>query len=104
MKEDNFPQIMHWHITGTCQLKCNFCYAIPGRDVLNEENCKKIITNIVNSGIRIVVFTGGEPLQPLLLKDNFLIRVLELCKQQLLYTALDTNAIELAKEGDKLGG
>lgn len=88
------PFLVHWHVCGKCQLNCMFCYAIPrGQKYLNTDECKKIIKEIARSNIKLIIFTGGEPL----LRQD-IVTLLEFCKEQGLVTAMDTNAILLTKE------
>ncbi|MBE0517419.1 MAG: radical SAM protein [Methanophagales archaeon] len=54
-----------WEMTGRCNLKCIHCHAFGGEvsyDELSKEEGMALIDQIASSGIRTVVFTGGEPL------------------------------------------
>jgi MoaA/NifB/PqqE/SkfB family radical SAM enzyme len=94
LNSSDFPQIIHWHICGRCQLNCDFCYAIPsGQRELNTDECKEIIKRLVKNGAKVVVFTGGEPLLRQDITD-----LVKFCKERGLKTALDTNGILLSSE------
>lgn len=96
------PQIIHWHISSQCQLQCFFCYAIQEKPSLRIRQCTKIIDNIVNSGSVAVIFSGGEPFYDQK-EAAKVVKIVNLCKQRGLYTALDTNAIELVRDKKLLG-
>jgi radical SAM protein with 4Fe4S-binding SPASM domain len=77
-----------------CNFKCRFCFnqisfAKAGREIkgFSANYLKEIIDNIFQVGIKIVRFTGGEPM---LRKDIF--QLLEYAKNKGLETRLNTNA------------
>lgn len=61
MNKDRF--VVDIHITGYCNMNCQFCCGAPknlkGPDY---ENFKQILDKLVCAGITTLVFTGGEPL------------------------------------------
>jgi MoaA/NifB/PqqE/SkfB family radical SAM enzyme len=77
-----------------CNFLCKFCFnklsfAKKGRELLglSSENIKEIIKNISESGIKIVRFTGGEPL---LRKD--ILELMQFARDLNLQVWLNTNA------------
>ena len=81
-------------VTPKCNFNCQFCFnyisfAQDGRNIkeLSTVYFKKIIDNISQAGIKIVKFTGGEPL---LRKDIF--SLLKYAKKKDLEVRLNTNA------------
>jgi MoaA/NifB/PqqE/SkfB family radical SAM enzyme len=90
---NSFPKIIHWHICGKCQLNCAYCYAIPGEAIRETEKCKEIIKKISNGKIKVIVFTGGEPL----LRSD-IVEIINFAHKMGLFTALDTNGLLLTKE------
>ncbi len=81
-------------VTPKCNFNCQFCFnyisfAQDGRNIkeLSTIYFKKIIDNISQTGIKIVKFTGGEPL---LRKDIFYL--LRYAKKKDLEVRLNTNA------------
>ena len=58
--------VVFWNITYRCNLYCEHCYIDagpqPSRPELGEEQVLDIARQIVDHGIPLVVFTGGEPL------------------------------------------
>jgi len=81
-------------VTSKCNFKCKFCFnkisfAQNSRDIkeFSTAYVKKIIDNIVKTGIKIIRFTGGEPL---LKKDIF--ELIKYSKNKGLEVRLNTNA------------
>lgn len=58
--------VVFWNVTYKCNLECEHCYINagpnPGRGELGIEEAMRIAEEIVEQGIPLVVFTGGEPL------------------------------------------
>lgn len=53
-----------WEMTSACNLRCIHCHADGGKSYPNELDTfegKKILDSVAASGIRIFVFSGGEP-------------------------------------------
>lgn len=56
-----------WGVTKRCNLSCKHCYRESGfedftKDELSTQEGKELLRQIYNSGFRIIVFSGGEPL------------------------------------------
>ncbi|BED91807.1 MAG: radical SAM protein [Candidatus Improbicoccus pseudotrichonymphae] len=61
----NFIDMVHWSITKNCNLRCKHCYMNASKKTANDditfEECKKIIFQIAQCGIKKISITGGEP-------------------------------------------
>ena len=94
-------------VTSKCNFKCRFCFnkisfAKDNRNIkeFSTAYVKKIIDNIAQAGIKIIRFTGGEPL---LRKDIF--ELLKHAKNKGLEVRLNTNASLINKRAvEKLKG
>lgn len=77
-----------------CNLRCAYCHNVDtwnlqgGKEITPEELVKKILRfkPYFSKGNGGVTFSGGEPL----LQKDFLLKVLKLCRQNHIHTALDT--------------
>lgn len=60
------PFLISYAVTRKCNLKCKHCYSdateAPTPDELSTEEAKGLLNGIVNWGIRLLIFDGGEPL------------------------------------------
>src|SRR5512142_3154726 len=57
--------LISWNVTKACNLTCLHCYRDAGQklaDELDTAEGKKLIREIANSGFRILILSGGEPL------------------------------------------
>ncbi|MEY8000048.1 putative heme d1 biosynthesis radical SAM protein NirJ2 [Clostridium sp. Mt-5] len=57
--------IVSWNTTNRCNLKCKHCYRDSGKEINNElttKEAKTLIDQIVKTGFKIMIFSGGEPL------------------------------------------
>ena len=63
--------VVFWNVTYRCNLRCEHCYIRAGPDVrrpeLSLEQALGVARQIIEQGIPLVVFTGGEPI----LSDKF---------------------------------
>ena len=63
--QDKRPVVV-WNVTRRCNLKCVHCYAhaknVPFNDELTFEQGKKLIDNLADVGVPVLLFSGGEPL------------------------------------------
>ncbi len=99
----DLPEEIMIEVESKCNFNCQFCYnknsfASRGRGVENlpSDFLKKVIDNIKKTGIKIVRFTGGEPL---LRKDIF--ELMEYAKFKNLEVRLNTNASLIDKNSAK---
>lgn len=65
------PYLISYAITRKCNLKCKHCYSEateePAPDELSTEEAKRLLDDIANWGIKLLIFDGGEPLY----RDDF---------------------------------
>lgn len=63
--EDKRPVVV-WNITRACNLKCVHCYAHATDDSMSNElstaEGKRLIDDLSNFGVPVLLFSGGEPL------------------------------------------
>ena len=63
--KDKRPVVV-WNMTKRCNLKCVHCYAhaqdMHGQDDLTTADGKKIIDDLAQFGVPVLLFSGGEPL------------------------------------------
>lgn len=60
------PYLISYAVTRKCNLKCKHCYSDAkeerAEDELSTEEAKKVLDELVNLGIKLLIFDGGEPL------------------------------------------
>ncbi len=83
---------IHYLLGNSCNLNCDFCFWDIKMPDVSLDFKKKIINEIVNSGIKKVTISGGEPL----CTNNFL-EILEYIHKQKLEIILHTNGIKIDK-------
>ncbi|MCX7927049.1 MAG: radical SAM protein [Candidatus Omnitrophica bacterium] len=57
--------IISWNTTRACNLACEHCYRDAGakdKEELNTKEALQLLSEIANSGFRILILSGGEPL------------------------------------------
>lgn len=58
--------VVVWNVCRHCNMSCPHCYAAaayrPSRDDLNTVEALTLLDQLADSGVRIVIFSGGEPL------------------------------------------
>ncbi len=63
--EDKKPVVV-WNITKACNLRCIHCYARatpgPSPDELTTDEAKRVIDDLSEFGVPVILFSGGEPL------------------------------------------
>ena len=63
--KDKRPVVV-WNVTRACNLKCVHCYAHATddgtRDELSTSEGRKMIDDLANFGVPVLLFSGGEPL------------------------------------------
>jgi len=62
---DKRPVVV-WNITRQCNLKCVHCYAhaknVPQDNELSTDEGKRLIDDLAQFGVPVILFSGGEPL------------------------------------------
>jgi radical SAM protein with 4Fe4S-binding SPASM domain len=98
--------VIIWNVCGHCNMTCPHCYAVATKDPsprdLTTEEALRLIDDMAEAGIKIVIFSGGEPL----LRHD-LLELIQHAKNRGLYPQLSTNgtyitdtvAAELADAG-----
>lgn len=102
---DKKPVVV-WNITRACNLRCIHCYASsdnsPSPDELTTKECLKVLKDLAQFGVPVVLFSGGEPL----VRSDILDLIKETVKLGM-RAVLSTNGTlideNLAKELKKLG-
>jgi len=60
------PAVVNFVVTRECNLRCKHCYSdatdSPHPDELTTAEAKRAISEIADSGVRLLIFGGGEPL------------------------------------------
>ncbi|MDI9610668.1 MAG: radical SAM protein [Archaeoglobaceae archaeon] len=87
--------IVVWNITDRCNLKCVHCYAKTGfrAKELSTEECKRIITELAEFKVPLILFSGGEPLMR---EDIF--EIAEFAKKKNIKVVLSTNGTLIDKD------
>ncbi|MEM3796084.1 MAG: radical SAM protein, partial [Archaeoglobaceae archaeon] len=80
--------IIVWNITNRCNLNCLHCYARANTRLkeLSTEECKKIVNELAEFGVPVILFSGGEPL---LREDIF--EIAEYARDRNIKIVLSTN-------------
>jgi radical SAM protein with 4Fe4S-binding SPASM domain len=92
----NAPFLVVWDFTHMCNLKCSHCYqdartALDGE--LDCEESKRLIDEMVDAGVVVIAFSGGEALMR---KDFF--EVASYAKGRHMYVALASNGTLITPE------
>jgi len=64
-KRKEKPELAAWEITRNCNLSCPHCYTAATRrleDELTTQECLKLIDSMKNLEVKVIGWTGGEPL------------------------------------------
>lgn len=84
------PVMAVWNVTNVCNLKCIHCYARSGpfksRFELTTEEGMRLIDELRELGVKILIFSGGEPL----LRDD-IFKLARYAKKRGLKIILSTN-------------
>ncbi|OFV90374.1 MAG: hypothetical protein A3G76_01780 [Acidobacteria bacterium RIFCSPLOWO2_12_FULL_65_11] len=60
------PPVVVWNVCRHCNLRCPHCYAAaslrPSRNDLSTQEAFGLIDDLAGVGVRVVIFSGGEPL------------------------------------------
>lgn len=51
-----------WLLTSRCNYKCTFCFKVPDREDITQEQAEKILPQLKKQGVKKITFSGGEPL------------------------------------------
>lgn len=84
------PPVVIWNLLRRCNLTCKHCYATSAdsefRDELDTDEALKVIDDLHEAGVRVLILSGGEPL----LRDD----IFELsahAREKGFFVALSTN-------------
>jgi heme d1 biosynthesis radical SAM protein NirJ len=60
------PPVVIWNLLRRCNLTCKHCYATsadsPFRDELDSAEALRVIDDLHDAGVRVLILSGGEPL------------------------------------------
>src|SRR5690606_25090535 len=60
------PPVVIWNLLRRCNLTCKHCYATsadsPFRNELNTKEALRVIDDLHEAGVRVLILSGGEPL------------------------------------------
>jgi len=64
---ENYRPVVFWNLTNSCNLSCTHCYSKSGpkrttESELTTAEALKVIDNLADMGVPLILFTGGEPL------------------------------------------
>lgn len=93
----NSPVSVCWEITSRCNEKCEFCFRDLRNKASDRNRYMEIFKKILESNVKKVTFSGGEPL---LIDD--LPDLLEVAKLSGLITSITTNGILLKQKWDQI--
>lgn len=90
--------IVVWNVTNRCNLDCVHCYAKANTRIkeLSTEECKKIINELAELKVPLILFSGGEPL---LREDIF--ELARYAKDRNIRVVLSTNGTLIDEEMKK---
>ena len=103
-----YISFVHWAVTGKCNYRCKHCYMYAPQAKFPEpslEECRKVICEMRDAGVRSIALTGGEPL----VRRDFLDLVDEIVSRGIQIRSIYTNGAlvtdmlleELEKRGQK---
>ena len=98
--EEKKPRVLDgsiaiWNFTNRCNLSCLHCYSkadLDSKDVLSTQKIMDTLPRLKNSGVKFIIFSGGEPLTR---KDLFDIALK--CRELGIITYLSTNGLYVTK-------
>ncbi len=84
-----FPLAVGWNITYRCDLQCKYCQ-FRGKKVeeLSLEKVLCMITELASCGLKLISFSGGEPLLRRDLPD-----IINFCKSKKIYVSINSNGV-----------
>lgn len=63
---EGVPPVVVWNVCRHCNMECPHCYAAatasPSRFALDRDEALDVIDQLADCGVRVVIFSGGEPL------------------------------------------
>lgn len=84
------PPVVIWNLLRRCNLTCRHCYATSAdsefRDELETAEAMKVIDDLHEAGVRVLILSGGEPL----LRDD-IFELSEYARLRGFFVALSTN-------------
>jgi heme d1 biosynthesis radical SAM protein NirJ len=84
------PPVVIWNLLRRCNLTCKHCYATSAdsvfRDELDTAEAFKVIDDLHEAGVRVLILSGGEPL----LRDD-IFELSEYAREKGFFVALSTN-------------
>lgn len=84
------PPVVIWNLLRRCNLTCKHCYATSAdsefRDELDTAEALKVIDDLHEAGVRVLILSGGEPL----LRDD-IFELSEYARLRGFFVALSTN-------------
>lgn len=100
MKLTKKPVLCNYYVTYRCNASCSFCdiWEKPS-PYITLENAEKNLSDLKKLGVKVVDFTGGEPLL-----HRQIVALLTIAKKKKLITTLTTNALLYPKYAEKLKG
>jgi len=100
MRLVNHPVLCNYYLTYRCNAKCSFCdiWEKPS-PYITLENAKVNLRDLKKLGVKIIDFTGGEPLLHRQLPELLL-----LAKEYGFLTTVTTNALLYPKQASSLAG
>jgi MoaA/NifB/PqqE/SkfB family radical SAM enzyme len=84
--------VIIWNVCGHCNMTCPHCYAVatkaPSAKDLSPEEGLRLIDDLAENGIKVIIFSGGEPL----LRPD-LLELIQHAKSRGLFPQLSTNGV-----------
>lgn len=84
------PPVVIWNLLRRCNLTCKHCYATSAdsvfRDELDTGEALKVIDDLHDAGVRVLILSGGEPL----LRDD-IFELSDYAREKGFFVALSTN-------------
>lgn len=96
----NHPVLCNYYLTYRCNAKCGFCdiWEQPSPYV-NLDNVKSNLRDLKKMGVKVIDFTGGEPLL-----HRELPEILKLAKDFGFITTITTNTLLYPKKAESIAG
>ncbi len=94
------PVLCNYYVTYRCNAKCSFCdiWEKPS-PYITEENVRENLRDLKKLGVKVIDFTGGEPLL-----HRELHVFLRIAKEMGFITTVTTNGLLYPKYGEKMRG